>query len=72
MTDTLRMQGEAKTPRFCEFCHRRITDHDREQAPYSDGKYLCKICWAEYMDLHHHDPFRGIKLPHHLPEVVTA
>ena len=45
------------TPRKCEFCHAPLTWHDRQEAPYADGKYLRAACRAEYMELHHSDPF---------------
>ena len=48
------------TPKKCEFYGCRITNHDRIEAPYANGRYLCAMCRAEYMDLHHSDPFRVI------------
>ena len=37
-------------------------------APYADGRYLCAVCRAEYMELHHPDPFRDDAVP----EVMQA
>ena len=51
------------SPNHCEFCGCRITNHDRIEAPYADGRYLCAMCRAEYMDLHHADPFLVMMMP---------
>ena len=56
------------TLRKCENCKQPLTGRDRQDAPYADGWYLCAVCRAEYMELHHPDPFRDDAVP----EVMQA